>query len=92
MHYANNWIPKNDVSNNILYNSKEMAKSEDLANKNIEKVIALCNEMLELADFGDNYRLDDGCGVVFGALRDSAYKIRTQAKKELLKHEKEKRI
>lgn len=66
-----------------------MAKKQVTANINLEKVIACCNEMLELADLGDNYRTDDGCGVVYGTLRDSAYKIRKLAKDELAKHKRE---
>jgi len=65
---------------------KEMSKTQDIANKNLGKVIALCGEMLELADLGDNYRPDDGCGVVFGTMRDTAYKIRKLAKEELVRH------
>lgn len=68
-----------------------MANKQEKANKNLEKVIALCSEMLELADLGDHYRVDDGCGVVFGSLRDSAYKLRKQAKDELQKHEEKRK-
>ncbi len=64
-----------------------MVKVHETANRNLDKVIALCSEMLELADLGDHYRPDDGCGVVFGTLRDSAYKIRSLAKEELARHE-----
>ena len=65
-----------------------MGKVHETANRNLDKVIALCSEMLELADLGDHYRPDDGCGVVFGSLRDSAYKIRSMAKDELARHER----
>ncbi len=65
-----------------------MTKSRDPINKNLRSVIDLCFEMLELADHGDKYRQDDGCGVVFGELRDAAYKIRQIAEDELLKHKK----
>lgn len=64
-----------------------MTKKQETANRNLEKVIGLCSEMLELADLGDHYRPDDGCGVVFGTMRDSAYKIRRLAKDELARHE-----
>jgi hypothetical protein len=63
-----------------------MTEKQNSADRHLEKVIAFCAEMLELADLGDNYRLDDGCGVVFGTLRDSAYKIRKLANDELAKH------
>lgn len=49
----------------------------------LKKVIALCYQMLELADHGDRERSDTGSGVVYGALRDAAYKIRRLAEKEL---------
>ncbi len=39
--------------------------------------------MLEIADYGDRYRNDDGSGVVFGLLRDCAYKIRNVTEKQL---------
>ncbi len=62
-------------------------KSPDNQNdKNLKKVVALCYEMLELADHGDKFRVDDGCGVVYGALRDVAYKIRRLAEKEISLH------
>jgi hypothetical protein len=64
-----------------------MAKAQKSANRDLEAVIALCSEMLELADLGDYSRLDDGCGVVFGSMRDSAYKIQKLAKDELDRHE-----
>jgi hypothetical protein len=59
------------------------ASSQDI--KNLNRVKALCYEMLEVADYGDKYRCDDGCGVVFGLLRDSAYKIRSATEKQLKK-------
>jgi hypothetical protein len=54
--------------------------------KNLKKVVDLCYEMLELADHGDKFRIDDGCGVVFGTLRDVAYKVRRLAEKEISFH------
>ena len=55
-------------------------------NKNLRKVIQLCYEMLELADHGDRFRQDTRCGVVYGALRDAAYKVRKLAEKEVAQH------
>ena len=60
--------------------------SRDIADKNLKKIITLCYEMLELADHGDKFRSDDGCGVVYGSLRDVAYKIRQMAEQELSRH------
>jgi hypothetical protein len=57
----------------------------------LKKIVNLCYEMLELADHGDKFRLDDGCGVVFGTLRDAAYKIRRLAEKEISLHNQSKK-
>jgi len=54
--------------------------------KTLRKVIQLCYEMLELADHGDRFRQDIRCGVVYGALRDAAYKVRKLAEKEVAQH------
>jgi hypothetical protein len=43
--------------------------------------------MIELADQGDADREDTGCGVLYGVLRDSAYKIQQLAKKEKGRHQ-----
>ena len=47
----------------------------------------MCEQMLTLANRGDEYRQDAGCGVVFGALRDMFYKMRGLAEKELERHQ-----
>ena len=38
-----------------------------------------------LANEGDAHCDDDRCAVVFGVMRDSAYKIRSQAREQLLR-------
>ena len=60
--------------------------ADDIVDNNLHNVIYLCSEMLELADQGDRFRRDAGCGVVYGTLRDVAYKIRELAEKELVQH------
>lgn len=42
--------------------------------------------MLDLADEGDEVREDDGCGVLYGVLRDSAFKIKKLAEAEREAH------
>ena len=54
--------------------------------ENLKNLIDLCGQMLELADRGDAERTDAGCGIVYGMLRDTAYKMRRMAKNELQKH------
>lgn len=55
-------------------------------NTNIQRAIDMANRMMELADEGDLEREDDGCGILFGMIRDTAYKLRTQAEKEKTRH------
>ena len=55
-------------------------------NKHIIRTLELTEEMLELADRGDTDREDTGCGVLYGILRDSAYKLRKLAEKEKEAH------
>jgi hypothetical protein len=42
--------------------------------------------MMQLADEGDLVREDAGCGVLFGVMRDSAYKIHRLAEEERESH------
>ena len=54
--------------------------------KNIQRTIQLTQEMIRLANQGDEDREDTGCGVLYGVLRDSAYKILQMAEKEKGRH------
>jgi hypothetical protein len=42
--------------------------------------------MIRLADQGDDHREDCGCGILYGILRDSAYKIKKIAEEEKQAH------
>ena len=42
----------------------------------------MVEDMIELADKGDAQREDVGCGVLYGILRDSAFKLKQLAEKE----------
>lgn len=42
--------------------------------------------MIQLADQGDADREDIGCGILYGILRDSAYKLKRLAEEEKRKH------
>ncbi len=50
------------------------------------KTVEMASSMLRLADEGDANREDNGCGVLYGVLRDSAYKIRRLAEAEVEAH------
>jgi hypothetical protein len=54
--------------------------------ENIKKTLAIVEAMLELANRGDMDRRDTGCGVLYGILRDSAYKIKNVAELEKEAH------
>jgi len=53
---------------------------------NIERTIKLAQRMIQLAQDGDEHREDPGCGVLYGILLDSGYKILGLAQKEKQKH------
>jgi hypothetical protein len=55
-------------------------------NDNLIRVSRLTNEMLALADEGDRDRNDDTCGILYGILRDMAYRLRSLVDDECEKH------
>jgi hypothetical protein len=58
------------------------------ANHCIDKTLELAELMLKVADEGDAVRKDVGCGVLYGVLRDAAYRIRKLAEAEREAHSK----
>jgi hypothetical protein len=57
-----------------------------LADQCLNRTLQLAERMLRLADRGDAVRDDPGCGVVYGVLRDSAYKLKQLAEAEQQAH------
>lgn len=55
-------------------------------NENLLQTIRLTQEMIALADEGDRDRIDDSCGIIYGVLRDAAYRLRDLAEQECEKH------
>lgn len=55
-------------------------------NLHIVKTLKLVDEMIILADLGDADREDNGCGILYGVLRDSAFKLRKLAEEEKQNH------
>ena len=55
-------------------------------NQNVVKVLRLSRDMMLLADRGDETRQDISCGVLYGTLRDTAYKLRHLAEQEVQVH------
>ena len=56
------------------------------ANECLKKTLEMATAMLDLADAGDAAREDVGCGVLYGVLRDSAYKLQRLAEAEREAH------
>jgi len=56
--------------------------------KHISETLELVSQMMDLADQGDLDREDVGCGVLYGTLRDAAFKIKKMAEQEKLNHQK----
>ena len=54
--------------------------------ENIKKTLELVEEMLGASDKGDVEREDAGCGILYGILRDSAFKIKKIAEQEKENH------
>ncbi len=54
--------------------------------KSIKNTLSLAEMMVKIADEGDMVREDNGCGVLYGVLRDSAFKIRKLAEAEKSAH------
>jgi hypothetical protein len=55
-------------------------------NLHIAATLKLTEEMICLADLGETDREDNGCGILYGVLRDSAFKLRKLAEAEKQNH------
>ena len=54
--------------------------------KNIKDTLQMVNDMIILANKGDLDREDTGCGILYGVLRDCAYKLKKIAEAERESH------
>jgi hypothetical protein len=52
----------------------------------ILKALKAADDLCCLADEGEQHSQDDGCCVLYGIVRDCAYKIRSRARQEQEKH------
>jgi hypothetical protein len=57
-------------------------------NRNILDALDQARKLLFLADKGDMQREDEGCGVLYGIIRDCAYRIKSLAEREQDEHRK----
>jgi hypothetical protein len=74
----------------LLYSGMSGPKSKGLlvkpCDRNIQETIELSEKMILLADQGDADRVDPGCGILYGVMRDAAFQIKRLAEKEKLRH------
>jgi hypothetical protein len=61
-------------------------KSRSPDNENLRRALRLTRVMLSLADEGERDHKDPACAILFGTLRDMAYKLRRGAEEECDKH------
>ena len=55
-------------------------------NMHIRKVMDLAGQLIALADEGEEKAQHDSCIVLYGIVRDCAYRIRQEAEREREKH------
>ena len=63
-----------------------MKSSSQACNENLRRALRISCEMLALADEGDRDRDDAACGILYGILRDMAYKLRKITEEECSRH------
>ena len=57
-----------------------------LCDRNIVKALALARRLNALADEGEQGSEDNGCALLYGIMRDCAYRIKTEAQRERALH------
>lgn len=55
---------------------------ENSSNKHLKETLEMSRKLTILADEGEASSTDDGCAVLYGIVRDCAYKIRGRAERE----------
>jgi hypothetical protein len=55
---------------------------ENISNKHLKEALEMSRKLTILADEGEASSTDDGCAVLYGIVRDCAYKIRGRAERE----------
>lgn len=79
-------MPRKKQDPNTGNSGKAGEMSSQPQHVNLVKLLRLTREMLALADEGDRDRTDSSCGIIYGILRDTAYKLRNLADKECQQH------
>ncbi|MHC4871006.1 MAG: hypothetical protein ACYTFY_04100 [Planctomycetota bacterium] len=58
----------------------------DKCNKHIIEALELSERLINLSEDGDRYAQDDNCVILYGIIRDCAYKIKRAAEAESKRH------
>ena len=61
---------------------------QETCNTHIREAISLAQRLTLLADQGEMVSRDDSCSVLYGVIRDCAYKIRQRAEVERDQHQR----
>lgn len=56
-------------------------------NEHIKKSLDMVRSLIILADDGERDSNDDGCRLLYGVIRDCAYKIKNEAERERFAHQ-----
>jgi hypothetical protein len=57
--------------------------------ENLRRTAELADRMIELAEHGDRDREDPTCGILYGVMRDAAYRLRRMAEEERERHRRD---
>ena len=64
---------------------------KELCNEHIKETLELVRSLIILADEGERDPRDDGCRLLYGVIRDCAYKIKNEAEREKFAHQTNKK-
>ncbi len=54
----------------------------------LRETLDLANRMIELSYRGDEDREDDSCGILYGVMRDSGFRLKDLVTREIANHER----
>jgi hypothetical protein len=61
-------------------------RSDEQCNAYIRQTLECARQLIILADEGEAASNDDGCAVLYGVVRDCAYRVRAEAERERESH------
>ena len=54
--------------------------------RNLQETLDLAERLIALSFKGDEQREDNGCGILYGVMRDAGFQIRNLAQREVQHH------